>query len=178
MHRYVLILVFCDIVITSSASPTTPFDTIVPRNLNLNERPSGWETEPTGGRGTYSLVHGCFTTLLLCAWTAIHLNIPYKTSLLRDFMQRIGWMLVAIFFPEAVLYCAWDQFWAAKTLRTEVNRIGQNLEGRLLKTNFVGYRDTECDLCSRHRVMRTQLASPPRLVFCHLLPYEASKFKP
>jgi len=34
-------------------------------------------------------------------------------------------MLLAVFLPEAVLYRAWDQWWAARTLTCEVNKVVQ-----------------------------------------------------
>ena len=34
-----------------------------------------WQPEP-GNRGTYGLLSSCVITMVLCVWTAVHLNIP------------------------------------------------------------------------------------------------------
>ncbi|KAK3345005.1 hypothetical protein B0H65DRAFT_573650, partial [Neurospora tetraspora] len=34
-----------------------------------------WVTEPDI-RGTFSILSTCIVTLVLCVWTAIHLNVP------------------------------------------------------------------------------------------------------
>ena len=39
----------------------------------------GWQPEPSG-RGTWSIVWSCLTTVLLCSWSALHLPVPdWKT---------------------------------------------------------------------------------------------------
>ena len=35
----------------------------------------GWQPEPSG-RGTWSIVWSCLTTVLLCTWSALHLPVP------------------------------------------------------------------------------------------------------
>ena len=35
----------------------------------------GWQAEPSG-RGTWSIVWKCVVTVLLCTWSALHLEVP------------------------------------------------------------------------------------------------------
>lgn len=43
----------------------------------------------------------------------------------RQMGHRTTWMVIAVFLPEMVLYCAWEQWWAARMLRT---RLGELVE--------------------------------------------------
>lgn len=134
--------------ITCSASPIHPFEILVSRASNLTTlTPNAWVPEPNG-RGTSSLLHACFITLSLCAWTAVHPNIPARKSDFHFTLNRIGLLLVAIFFPELILYCAWDQWWAARCLRNEINRLGEGSKSPALKRNFVTSNISECAVCS------------------------------
>jgi hypothetical protein len=135
-------------VCNASASPLIRRVLLLPRATNSTApNPSDWVTEPAG-RGTYSLLFSCFNTLFLCAWTAFHPNVPPKESDTRFLLQRIQWMIIAVFFPELVLFIAWDQWWAARCLKHEINRLGQSSNSETIRTNFV-FRDSgACRLCS------------------------------
>ena len=118
-----LMLVF---ISESQTTPTPTFETLQTKRSNNGtlSNSSSWVGEPSR-RGTFSLLLSCFTTLFLCVWTALRLNIPSKTSKWLSFLQQIGYMVVAMLFPELVLYQAWSQYWAARTLMQEINQIGQ-----------------------------------------------------
>ena len=134
----------------SSASPILSNALLVSRTTSSTaQRSSDWVTEPNG-RGTYSLLFSCFNTLFLCAWTAFHPNVPPKESDTRFLLQRIQWMIVAVFFPELVLFIAWDQWWAARCLKHEINRLGQSSNTENIRTNFVVRDPGACRLCSRN----------------------------
>lgn len=132
-------IVFCYFLFTflyflfgASASPLKLYEILSPRTANITANiPSAWVGEPNG-RGTEGLLLSCFTTLFLCAWTAYHPNVPGRKSALLYFLQRTAWMLVAVFFPETVLYQAWDQRWAARSLTLEVNKV---LQAKAKKTS-------------------------------------------
>ena len=87
---------------------------------------TGWVPEPPG-RGTWSLLHSCVFTLVLCVWTSIHPNVPAqdegKWRGTRIFMRKLKWVCVALFAPELVLYSAWAQFKAARDLETRMNKL-------------------------------------------------------
>ena len=47
-----------------------------------NNGTSHWEPDPSGKRGTWTILSSCIITLTLCVYTSLHLNIPaHKTSL-------------------------------------------------------------------------------------------------
>ncbi|KAF8242900.1 hypothetical protein K440DRAFT_515263, partial [Wilcoxina mikolae CBS 423.85] len=65
--------------------------------------------EPAG-RGTIGLVLPCVITLALCVWTAIHLNVNTRPTSGRVFAFKTAWLLMGIFGPELVLWCASSQY--------------------------------------------------------------------
>ncbi|ORY17079.1 hypothetical protein BCR34DRAFT_60443 [Clohesyomyces aquaticus] len=84
----------------------------------------GWYSPPNL-RGTFDLLISCLTTLALCAWTAYHPNVHSGRSQLQLIGHRILWMVIAVFVPEIVLFCAWDQWWASRRLKEEINALGE-----------------------------------------------------
>ncbi|KAF2688347.1 hypothetical protein K458DRAFT_384531 [Lentithecium fluviatile CBS 122367] len=80
----------------------------------------GWTSTPQV-RGTFDLLLSCLTTLFLCAWTAYHPNVQVGRSEWRKTAHRCVWMVIAVFLPEVVLWCAWEQLWAARRLMGRVN---------------------------------------------------------
>ena len=57
-------------------------------------------------------------------------------------------MFLAIVFPEAVLFSAWSQWWAAKDLRDEINRLGQQISGPTRLTTFAKWERSQCVACN------------------------------
>ncbi len=72
-------------------------------------------------------------------------------------------MSAAVLFPEAVLCRAWDQWWSTRSLRTEVNRITQRAKGRNVRSNFVAFRDDQCEWCAYVATSRSENESQPGL---------------
>jgi hypothetical protein len=82
-----------------------------------------WVPDPRT-RGTFGLFIGCVTTLVLCVWTSLHLNVPQKyESLAHRLTHKLGWMLLGVFAPELVVYTAWRQWMSANILCQKVNRV-------------------------------------------------------
>ncbi len=75
-------------------------------------------------RGTIGLLWSCLTTLGLCAWSAVHLNVPQSASVLKTSANRLAWMSMAAVLPEYVLWQALRQWTAARDLLKIVNTIG------------------------------------------------------
>src|SRR5271156_222780 len=74
------------------------------------------------GRRTIGLVTSCLTTLALCVWTAIHMNIsPTKTSSSKRFWVKLSWASLSIIAPEITLLRAIMQYETAAALRKERN---------------------------------------------------------
>ncbi|KAM6490665.1 hypothetical protein JOM56_014008 [Amanita muscaria] len=57
-------------------------------------------------RTLQSIIYGCFSTVFLCTWTALHLDVVYPSRLFR----RVGWMMIALIAPELVLAKAFNDW--------------------------------------------------------------------
>lgn len=86
-----------------------------------------WQPEPLG-RGTYGLLSSCLITMVLCVWTAVHLNIPehhgHNYRYLPSFQtgRKLWWLLVGLFAPEVVSWTAFEQRREAKALYDKVKK--------------------------------------------------------
>ena len=57
-------------------------------------------------RGIFDILSTCIITTLLCAWTAVHLNVPAPGSDWESRLRKIGWLILALLAPEIVAYTA------------------------------------------------------------------------
>lgn len=106
--------------VSGSLPPRIPYDNTTALN---DEIADGW-VKSARSRGTADLLWSCITTLTLCVYTAIHLNIPrIGGSRRKQHARKAKWTTIGIFAPEFVLFTAWQQFWSAKKLCTELDRI-------------------------------------------------------
>src|SRR6266540_6687860 len=67
-------------------------------------------------RTLFGIVWSCVSTTILCAWTAVHPNVPPRSKWKARWnrLKLMFWMIVA---PELVLAWAVRQFFAAKDIR-------------------------------------------------------------
>ena len=65
-----------------------------------------WESSPKT-RGTFDILSTCIITMLLCVWTAVHLNVPPPDSFWGPKLRKVGWLILALIAPEMVAYTAW-----------------------------------------------------------------------
>jgi hypothetical protein len=63
---------------------------------------SKWIPEPKA-RGTYTILSTCVITMLLCVWTAVHLNLPEPRGFGHQLGRKIGWLIMGLLAPEMVL---------------------------------------------------------------------------
>ena len=76
----------------------------------------GYVGDPNG-RGTASLVISCVLTLILCVWSALHLNVPRQNdSVLQCLSLYIRWIITGVYAPELVVFTAWRQWCSANIL--------------------------------------------------------------
>lgn len=80
-----------------------------------------WQPNPTT-RGTFDILSTCIITLLLCVWTAIHLNVPPPGGYWGPKLRKVRWMILALLAPEIVALVAWDQRKRAQQIVQMVNR--------------------------------------------------------
>lgn len=113
---------------TGQATLTAPIEPLLSaaagNRTTLNTQISPlWASSP-GVRGTSDILWSCLLTLTSCVYTAIHLNVPPahegKWQRLR---RKLIWVAMALFAPEYVLYCALNQFLAARKLVKELNNL-------------------------------------------------------
>ena len=65
-----------------------------------------WRASPTV-RGTFDILSSCMITMLLCVWTAVHLNISPPETWWKPILRKVGWLILAVLAPEMVAYTAW-----------------------------------------------------------------------
>lgn len=107
---------------SSSAHGTVSEINSMANNTTIVETVSWQKNE---GRGTWDIISSCILTLVLCVWTALHLNVPKQNATLWDrFKTKTLWVIVGIFAPEMVVYIAWIQYSSAKYLLEKIQEFG------------------------------------------------------
>lgn len=77
----------------------------------------GYVQDPSG-RGTITLVLSSLLTLVLCVWSALHLNVPRRNQTKwQDFWLNFRWIVTGIYAPELVVFTAWRQWCSARLLQ-------------------------------------------------------------
>ncbi|KAF8248502.1 hypothetical protein K440DRAFT_642540 [Wilcoxina mikolae CBS 423.85] len=85
-----------------------------------------WAAEPTG-RGTFGLLRSCSITVIMCVWTALHLNVEPRGKGTEPFygvsrfISKLLMAFIALVAPELVLAIALHQFLVAWRFRRVVN---------------------------------------------------------
>lgn len=91
---------------------------------DLSGLAQGWVEQPKG-RGTLSILLSCITTIFLCSWSVLCLNIPDPGGRRWAFLRyKLRWQLFAIFFPEIVTSMAAEQWESANQSVQEFKRLG------------------------------------------------------
>ncbi|MCJ1353883.1 MAG: hypothetical protein MMC33_003870 [Icmadophila ericetorum] len=89
-----------------------------------SSRRFGW-VAPPNQRGTINIVWSCFSTLFICLWSMLHLNLPGPTDdFWTIFWRRIRWLLLGILAPELLMLFAFAQWASAKRSVTEMHELG------------------------------------------------------
>ncbi len=93
---------------------------------HLPTRPiGGCSSLPPSGRSASICVDGCskmdlvyhhISTMFICAWTAIHPNIPPRENVLKRRLRRLGWTIAA---PETLSCWALNQLLASEMCTTK-----------------------------------------------------------
>ncbi|KAL8783190.1 MAG: hypothetical protein Q9213_004819 [Squamulea squamosa] len=80
---------------------------------DLSGLAQGWVPKPKG-RGTLNILLSCLTTIFLCSWSVLCLNIPEPGGGRWSFLKyKLRWQLFAIFFPEVLTSMAAEQWESA-----------------------------------------------------------------
>ena len=65
-----------------------------------------WKPNPNT-RGTSDILSTCIITMLLCVWTAVHLNVSPPGSVWVPRLRKVGWLVLALLAPEMIAFTAW-----------------------------------------------------------------------
>lgn len=87
----------------------------------------GWVSEPRV-RGTASLLFSCTSTIAICTWTALHLDVPRK-ALKRPFLRKLQVLAPALLAPELIIMIAFVEWHVARALTKEMHifKVGTTL---------------------------------------------------
>ena len=84
---------------------------------NGNNGTAHWESNPTDGRGTWTILSTCIITLTLCVYTSLHLNVPaHKDSAASTFFMKAKYVVFGLLAPELIVFNAWRQRTVASSL--------------------------------------------------------------
>ncbi|KAF4459223.1 hypothetical protein FALBO_14025 [Fusarium albosuccineum] len=106
----------------SSAANNVPWVISSPHNntadlQNLIAPP--W-TDTPNFRGTLDILQSCILTLVACIYTALHLDVPTKTSAGKVLLYKLKWVTITLLAPEIAIYMAADQLQQAWSLKSKL----------------------------------------------------------
>ena len=78
---------------------------------------------PDSRRSTLDLIETCILTLILCSWTAIHLDIPTQNRKRGWAADRLLCAIFAIFVPEYYLGIAFEELWESRLICLELKKL-------------------------------------------------------
>src|SRR5215469_3661058 len=81
----------------------------------------------SGSRGTIPLIHGCLSTMVLCTWNALHLDLPADDeSSWTKILRKTKWMMIAIIAPEAISVLALREWFETGWLLNQIRDLKLN----------------------------------------------------
>lgn len=99
--------------------------TTIPLNdtVALNEIKIQQWMPPAKTRGTADILWTCIVTIILCIWTAVHMNVPApEDTTIKRVLRKAKWTVCGLLAPEILLYAAWNQFSRALALTRILNK--------------------------------------------------------
>lgn len=92
-------------------------------STNATSERLGW-TETPNTRGSIDILYTCLSTIFLCSWTVLHLNIPSCSDTSKKiFLRKLKWMGIAIIVPEFVTALAFNQWKQAWTIKRRLKTV-------------------------------------------------------
>lgn len=84
----------------------------------------GWVSQPNG-RGTLDIIWSCLSTIIFCSWCVLCLNIPGPDEgEWRQLARKFKYLVLAIVFPELLLFSAFAQNSAARSSVERFEKLG------------------------------------------------------
>ena len=106
------------------ALKTSPLSHDLYARSNFTTPMLGWVSQPDT-RGTLDIVWSCASTIFVCAWVMLHLNVPaQKDSQIVRFTRKVKWFIVTLVQPEMILMFAFGQWSSARRSCREMKEIG------------------------------------------------------
>lgn len=81
-----------------------------------------WVSSPNV-RGSMDILRSCILTLVACIYTALHLDVPRKTTWQYLLMRKTKYVLLTLFAPEMSVFAAMQQLRYAWKLRSALQTI-------------------------------------------------------
>ena len=92
--------------------------------LNDVEYVPGWVSSPDG-RGTFDILQSCLVTIILCTWSALHLNLPARNERHVFFiLRKAKWMVQTLLGPEFIVWLAVGQRYEASDSVLKFKELG------------------------------------------------------
>ena len=79
-------------------------------------------TDGSSTRTAFSIIWGCVTTTIICAWAALHPNIPPREGPVKGALRRVELMYWTIVAPEILPTWALNQLLGAMTIKDVYNK--------------------------------------------------------
>ena len=84
--------------------------------------PLSWIPHSTT-RSVYDIITTCFSTMIICVWSALHMNIsPTPRGFIRNSLTKTGWVILGILMPDLLLLVAIMELYAAIKLLRQAYR--------------------------------------------------------
>ena len=89
-----------------------------------NDLVHGWQGQPNQ-RGTIDIIWSCTSTLFICVWVMLHLNVPAQgEAMWRRYFRKTKWLLLALLAPELLMLFASGQWASAKRSVADMTQLG------------------------------------------------------
>ena len=86
----------------------------------------GWHSAPNE-RGTIDIIWSCVSTVFLCLWSMLHLNVPAPSDgFWTIFWRKARWLLLGVLAPEVPMLMACGQWSSAKRSVQQMRDLGFN----------------------------------------------------
>ena len=93
---------------------------------NSSDQFQGWTAEPNTTTGTASVIWECITTIGLCTYVVVHVNISaVRLDEFATFLRKCIVVFIGVVFPEVWAWGAVSQLFEARRLVKASRRLGQ-----------------------------------------------------
>ena len=90
-------------------------------SIHLRREPRT-DDSSTSTRTLFSVIQGCVSTTIICAWTALHPNIPPREGPVKGVLRKVELMFFTILVPEILPAWALNQLLGAMTIKDVYNK--------------------------------------------------------